>query len=786
MATMLLTSPRPNVEGMVGQAEQLIEAQQPTEALSVLNNRVRPLLDEPYVSADTRQRFHAGRARAIAMGIESMDVEAISNHERIADEYAKAEQAGLDLPNEDRVRLIRSQIRLGRLDEASTAISALTDESAEPRVQLRRELIEQALTTPGRDGFADEQLAELGEDAAISVDDRAWIVARQSERRLADGFTDEAIARLLRVMPRITGASAGIRGELLLLLGVAYAQADAVAEAQKQLDRAFDLVEPGSALYARVLYERGLVLAESGGASEAREQFETVVASYATSPSFLPATLALAEVVSLLAEQDPTSASIDDAVAAYARAAQEARFADADQDFVDELTASTLRRFEEQFSRSNFGPAAQYVQIAEDLHGLAGSPPIVLKAQGRVSRALADQLLADASALAGREVGLGDLDPTSRVQAQRRYMQAGDYFRRHADAIAGGSDDEAYADSVWLAAQMFDAGGDTSEAIASFIEFAGTLSEDRRLPEARFRLARAYQSAGQYALAAEQYESLIEVAEDPGRGTGVGPFAVLSFVPLAETYLEDSDPSNDDRASDLLDAVLRGEAGGVDSETFADALVAMGMVRYYRGDYPQAIETLEEAVARSEESPRLIRLQYLLADAYRLEAESIQRTLGEGAVAPTIARSLRNTRESHLSRAIELFAQVRDRGAGIPDVRRSAAERVYLRNAHFYLGDCAFDLARYDEAIRYYGFAKDAYADDPASLIALVQIFNAYLELGDLERARTASERARRFYDRLPDTVWDDPTLPVGREDWERWLDSTYELASLRASSFTE
>ncbi|MEO1718285.1 MAG: tetratricopeptide repeat protein, partial [Planctomycetota bacterium] len=501
---------------------------------------------------------------------------------------------------------------------------------------------------------------------------------------------------------------------------------------------------------------------------------------------FLPATLALAEVVSLIAEQDPTSASMEDAVASYARAGQEAQFADASAEFIDELTASILRRFEEQFTRSEFGVAAQYIQIAEDLHGLASAPPVVLKGQGRVSRALADQLIADASAAAGRELDLGDLDPTSRVQAQRRYMRAGDYYRRHADAIAGGSDDEAYADSVWDAAQMFDAGGDTAEAIASFIEFAGTLSEDRRLPEARFRLARAYQSAGQYVLAAEQYESLIEIAQDPQRGTGVGPFAVLSYVPLAETYLEDSDPSNDERASDLLEAVLRGEAGGVESETFADALVAMGMVRYYRGEYPQAIETLEEAVARADDSPRLLRLRYLLADSYRLESESIQRTLGEGAVAPTVARALRNTREEHLSRAIELFAQVRDQGGDIPAVRRSAAEDVYLRNAHFYLGDCAFDLERYDEAIRYYGFAKDAYADDPASLIAMVQIFNAYLELGDLERARTASERARRFYERLPDTVWDDPTLPVGREDWERWLDSTYELASLRAASFGE
>lgn len=786
MATMVLTSPRPNVEGMVERAEQHLEASQHNEALAVLNDRVRPLLDEPYITADTRQRFHAGRARAIALGIQTLDVEALANHERIVNEYEKAEEAGLVLPGGDLVRLIRSQIKLGRFDTAAERIDLLTDESAEPRVALRRSLIESAFELPAYDEFADEQLIRLNDDPALTVDDRAWIVARQSERRLDEGFVEEAIARLLRVMPRVANASDAIRGELFLLLGMAYAQSDALGEARKQLDRAYELVEPGSDLYARVLFERGVVLADTTEIIEARELFETVVASYASSPSFLPAALALAEVTSLIAEQDPASASVEDAVAAYARTAQEAAFADASERFVDDLTSSVLRRFEEQYDRAEYTFASQYVQIAEDLHGLMASPPGVLEAQGRVNRALADQLLADASDAAGRDLDLGDLDPSTRIQAQRQYIQAGDYFRRHADAIAGESDDDAYADSVWDSAMMFDAGGDTNEAVASFIEFAGSLSDDGRLPEARFRLARAHQSAGQYELAAQQYESLIEIANDPERGTGVGPFAALSYVPLAETYLEDADPSNDERASDLLDAVLRGEAGGVESQTFADALVAMGMVRYYRGEYPRAIETLEEAVTRAHAPARLMRLRYLLADAYRLEAEGIQRTLGEGAVAPTIARGLEDTRESHLARAIELFAQVRDAGEDIPVARQSATEQVYLRNAHFYLGDCAFDLGEYGDAIRYYGFAKDAYADDPASLIALVQIFNSYLELGDVERARTASERARRFYEQLPDTVWDDPTLPVGREDWERWLDSTYELASMRSANFSE
>ncbi|MEO1583369.1 MAG: tetratricopeptide repeat protein [Planctomycetota bacterium] len=786
LMAVVVTRPRPDVQGMVAQAEQMIESNRSDDALALLNDRARPLIGEAYVTPQTRQRFHAARARAIADGIGRLGLTGLTNHQSVVDEYGKAEGSGYEMPPIDQRRLIASLIELGELDEAASRIDALPDDTSVARVSLRRSLIEAAAADPAFRTLADEQLLVLDGDPMLSVDDRAWVVARQTERRLDDGLVDEAVARLLRTMPRVTSASDAARGELFLLLGTAYAEVDAVADAAKQLDRASMLIEPNTELYASMRLTRGRVFAQLGELEQAREHFEEVVESYSSSPSFLDATLALAETVARISKIDPSLASSGDAVAAYARVADEARFAAASEAYLGRATRSLLRRVDEYRVRGQLDTAAQYGQIAEDLWGLSSAPPEVLLAQGEIRRATAQELIDDASQIAGRPVDLGDLDPSARLQGQRDFLGAADYFRRHADALAGDDDGDGYADSLWAAATMFDSGGDTGEAIASFIEFASTISDDPRLPEARFRLARAYQSAGQYDLAAEQYESLIEVASDPQRGTGVGPFAVRSYVPLAETYLEDADPANDARAGDLLEAVIRGEAGGIDGEAFSDALSAMGMVRYYRGDFPGAIETLEEAVARGDDDRRALRLKYLLADAYRLEAASITDTLGEGAIAPTVARDLSATRESHLNRAIELFSQVRDGGATIVPARRTTLESVFIRNAHFYLGDCAFDLGRYEPAIRYYGVAKDAYADDAASLVALVQIFNAYLELGDVDRARTASERARRFHESLPESAWDDRTLPMSRQDWERWLDSTYELASMQAADGLE
>ena len=106
----------------------------------------------------------------------------------------------------------------------------------------------------------------------------------------------------------------------------------------------------------------------------------------------------------------------------------------------------------------------------------------------------------------------------------------------------------------------------------------------------------------------------------------------------------------------------------------------------------------------------------------------------------------------------------------------SEAERVALRNSYFFLGDCAFDLGDYDASVQHYEPAREKFSQDPASLVAMVQIVNAYVAMGQTERARAANERAKLFYSQLPEDAWNDPYLPMSRTDWERWLDSTAEL----------
>ena len=104
--------------------------------------------------------------------------------------------------------------------------------------------------------------------------------------------------------------------------------------------------------------------------------------------------------------------------------------------------------------------------------------------------------------------------------------------------------------------------------------------------------------------------------------------------------------------------------------------------------------------------------------------------------------------------------------------RLSELERTYIRNAYFYTGDCAFDLGDFEQAVAAYDTAALKYSDDPASLVAMVQIVNAYVSQRQWAQARTANERARRQLARFPDEVWNRPDLPMEKKHWERWLDA--------------
>jgi hypothetical protein len=57
-----------------------------------------------------------------------------------------------------------------------------------------------------------------------------------------------------------------------------------------------------------------------------------------------------------------------------------------------------------------------------------------------------------------------------------------------------------------------------------------------------------------------------------------------------------------------------------------------------------------------------------------------------------------------------------------------------------------------------------------------VQVVSCYLAQGDVHKAAMANQRAQRFYDSIPASAWEDPNLPMSKDDWKLWLNAKEEL----------
>lgn len=444
----------------------------------------------------------------------------------------------------------------------------------------------------------------------------------------------------------------------------------------------------------------------------------------------------------------------------------------------DSIMARSRERAEVEDWRSALTLASMVTSLYQGKDADTQPPNESTLAIAQSRRRIAEDLLANAD---GGLRALAEADPATQREARELLLGAGENFREYAERIVK-DDASEYADALWQSADCFDMAGDLEGAVRGFLQFSSDFPSDARAMEAKFRLAEAYRARGDLKPAEAQYRDLLSRRDSAGRS---GPYADASYVPLAQTLLADEDPANDADAEQLLQSALSGRVGGVATPGYRAALKELGELFAKTGKHEAAIERFEEYLTRMDAAvkardPQALReakgvplIRFKLADAYRLSARGIDKAL-DGALPDSDQRSLRKTRQTRLSKAFEAYSTVADELERRE--RRGPLEDVALRNSFFFRGDCAFEMHDLEEAIRQYDAAKERYPRDPASLVALTQMVSALVEKGDVKGARVANEKARKFYESLPETVWDDPTLPMGKREWERWLAAQTKL----------
>lgn len=775
--------PAPDHRPALREAAQQLSREDFRGAISTLNKRVFPYLAEDQLSTELAAEYHLLLGRALVGGQGELDVRVSENDQNVVAQYLQAERLGVVLDTADQARLADAYIALGRFDDAERRVDLLPETDQPTRERLIRNLVEARLDIgQPRRIEALEFLSGALTDPKMSEEHRLWSLARQAEVRLALGFPDETVNQLLRELPLLQQSDPEALAELYLWLGRAYFELDALREADRHLARADSEGALAPSDPRRAMARLYLARSAARQATDqleleaARDRFAALVDTAGGTPAYLHALLGLGDMEAALGEGRA-------AIEAYGALVEEVElrkraFEELPIDS-EGIAQSLVARYQESAGVGDSSTALEYASLAGDLFTLDEMPPTVIEALGGAHEARAEALLGD------RDQGLrlrdlNDIDPGRLQQIKRHLIQAAGFFRTHADRYILDEYD-VYADSLWRAAGLYDRAGDTRATVTTLTEFTEAIRDDARRAEGRFILAQAQQSLGQYGVAAELYRGLIADRASNARD-GVGVWADRSHVPLAQSLLLDGDSANDTEAEDMLLAALDGRRGGPDRAEYRDALFELGRVFDRSGRHDLAIERLTELLERAPEDPRALAVKYRLADNYRRLADQIEERLPE-TMRQSQVRALKVDRVAYLNRAIEMFEDVRDGLGAKQAALRTALEDVQLRNAYFYLGDCAFDLGEHERAIAFYSASRNRYPRDPAVLVALIQIVNAYVAMGDLRSARTANVRARDFYASLPDDVWDDPNLPMGRREWERWLDSSAKLYEGLASA---
>lgn len=761
----------PDNQGVLADATTLIERQQYGSALDLLNGPITGTIGVEGVDPALRAQFHALRGEAVFLGQRQRapgapapdDTASYKNNTLALDEFAKAQQLDASSATPRRLAFMaEALLDLRRDADAEQAILDLPDEVGERRRALLREAINRWLEGPAAfHGRAFALMERLASDPGVPEEDRAWVVARRAGAMLDDGNSQAAIDLLLTEVQRLSSIKGSAAGELLLLLGRAYIDAGQLASAGQQLAQAEQSLPPGDARRGLVEALLARIAQSRGDIDEARDRFTSVVERF-------PGTEAQALALLGVAETESDLGRDEEALAAYSKVIQQLpriRTPMGVSPMVVE--ASLAQRHQSRSVAQQHEAALAYANLARMTF-----PPgqISAAAHERIAqthRAIASGLLGDAGNDPDLASRLPAMDSDRVEKARVHYTLAGEAYEAHArNAIV--DNPGAASESLWNAADSFDRAGDQTRAVDLFTQFVQTHKSNDRVLAGRYRLARCFQAMNKYDAAVQLFEEIL-------RDNAGSDEAYRSYVPLAQCYLLRSGDADSERAERLLLSVMSGRVFRPDAPDFRRALVELGQMYLRIGRANDAISRLREAVERYPDAPERVRWKFDLADAMRLSAQGLDKQLSD-AMPVSDRQELMLLRRERLLEAQGLYDKVRAALETIDLDKLSKVQQLILRNAIFYRGDCAYDLGDYDTAIRLYDAAAQRYANDPASLVAMIQIVNCYAAQGKMREARTAHSRAQMRLRELPESAWQGAMTPMDRRHWERWLETSLRI----------
>ncbi len=535
----------------------------------------------------------------------------------------------------------------------------------------------------------------------------------------------------------------------------------------------------------KAMYLIGVCLKEKGEAQAAISQFARTHKFYLETPEGLAASLAHAELLRQIGEDDS-------AIAEYRRvfslAKGKARYSNPWVS-LDDFRRVILNSYQQ------YNEAKKY-QHAIELTGLMY--PIL-------SRPRSVQLAAEAHAAWASDLIDQAKDKNQRTaaplkkQARAEFRKAGSLYGTLAKLRIA---TRKYPQDVRIAARNFLAGHDYASAVRYLKRYLENEARTGR-PEALVGLGEALLARGQAKKALEPLSECIEsyprdASSYRARLLAAQAHQVAGNISEATRLLNDNliarglKPKSAEWRDSLflLGRLLYGEGGRLEAES--RLLELQGAAQQAEAEqklsdafdqFTAASVKLDEAIERFPSDRRTIQTRYLLAESYRQSAKyprhQLQRaTIGQQKLdlSSEIGKLLRASLVQYRELQLQLNRRLNLQAEGVP---LGELEMSILRITYFSQGDIYFGLNQDNEAIAAYKSAANRYQNRPEVLTAYFQIAAAYRRLGDPYKAAGALKRAELVLKRIEAK---DPAFlaatSLTREDWRKllnWMIKKYQ-----------
>jgi len=779
----------PNYSRILDSAGQYLKANNLSEAEDELK-KVQPAVER--LPSGERGRYwqywadlnHEQQRRQSPAPVQTSQAQ--QTREKILRYYNRAEKFNHTLRPISLQRKARTLVALDRYDKALTLVEdRLADQPARRRYHIIRAMIERQRRGEG----SDKQLSKLIEafkkhvrdesDKQRRLKQRIWVTGLQAERYLAAESPDQAIDFLLPRLPRLKAeASAKALAPLHVKLARAYRAAGSLNDADRHYRFAQQHVDPAQPLNAKILVGLARTTLDRGSSAKAEREalglFSQVMENYPSKkPVYIKALIGAGDVEARLGNYSRALERFDRAVQRLVKQTRP------DAGLRDHAVRRIRAHIQAANDRRNYALALDFLQAFKPLHQEKKELPAALLLDFATTHQKIAKQRKRFAAGETRSAKARPADASKQKPAEARRLanqdaaihfgKAGEFFRRHAQKVTV-ADSARHGKSLWQAATSFDNAQRWDDAIEVYSRYIDTRPDDPRRLKAINHLGKAFLADTQYQAAVDRFQRLLE--EHPK-----SPQAYNSLVPIARAYMGQQKPK--EAARYLKRVVSDHPAIRPGSDTYRRALIELGRLYYRMGEdegaqYVKAIETLNEAVTRYGDTEQGSRLRYLLADSYRRSVDVIDKKLA-GELSQRKRLALQQARRKRLEQAQIFYNKVINELEARPTDSLSDLEQLHHRNAYFYQADCAFDREQYQQAVELYSDAAQKWEDDPASLVALVQIVNAHCELGNYQEAGVYNRMALERLKQMPEGAFDKPGLPMSRQHWEDWLRWTSE-----------